>query len=128
MPHFSIQYSDNILQDHMAAFCAGIHAEIAAIGIYPLAGVRVRAIPCPIYAVADLHPKNAFVDMVFRIGAGRGADDKKETGKRLMAFAQTYFADELAAPHFALSLEILEIDPVLSWKTNSIHLRLKGRP
>jgi 5-carboxymethyl-2-hydroxymuconate isomerase len=64
--------------------------------------------------------------MVFRIGAGRSEADKKLTGERLMHAAETVFAKELASPHFALSLEIVEIDPVLSWKTNSIHSRLKG--
>lgn len=126
MPHFSVQYSGNIPQDQMAAFCAGIHAEITAIRLYPLAGIRVRAVPCPIHVIADQHPSNAFVDMVFRIGAGRSAEDKAATGKSLMAFAESFFSSELASPHFALSLEIIKIDPVLSWKTNSIHPRLKG--
>jgi 5-carboxymethyl-2-hydroxymuconate isomerase len=30
-------------------------------------------------------------------------------------------------PHFALSLEVREIDPALSWKKNSIHLRLRTK-
>ena len=30
-------------------------------------------------------------------------------------------------PHFALSFEIREIDPQLSWKKNAIHLRLRGK-
>jgi 5-carboxymethyl-2-hydroxymuconate isomerase len=32
-----------------------------------------------------------------------------------------------ATPHFALSLEIREIDPELSWKRNAIHPRLRGK-
>ncbi|TGU68353.1 5-carboxymethyl-2-hydroxymuconate isomerase, partial [Mesorhizobium sp. M1C.F.Ca.ET.144.01.1.1] len=32
-----------------------------------------------------------------------------------------------ATPHFALSLEIREIDAELSWKKNAIHPRLRGK-
>lgn len=126
MPHFSIQHSDNIPVARMSAFCDGVHAVIVSVGLYPLAGIRVRAISCPISVIADKHPSNAFVDMVFRIGAGRSANDKSDTGRKIMAFAERFFAADLAQPHFALSLEIVEIDPVLSWKTNSIHPRLKA--
>jgi 5-carboxymethyl-2-hydroxymuconate isomerase len=37
-----------------------------------------------------------------------------------------HFADRLAAPHFALSLDVVENDPTLSCKTNSIHPRLRA--
>ena len=43
-----------------------------------------------------------------------------------MAVAEMHFAVELARPHFALSLEITEIDGKFSWKTNTIHPRLRG--
>lgn len=128
MPHLSMEYSINVPHERVTRFCEGALAELTAIGLYPVGGIRVRALPCPAYALADTHPANAFVDMVFRIGKGRSESDKKATGARLMAFAEAFFAKELAQPHFALSLEIVEIDPVLSWKNNSIHPRLNGTP
>lgn len=128
MPHLSIQHSLATQAERMTRFCEGALAELTAIGLFPVGGIRVRAIPCPAIAIADMHPANAFVDMVFRLGSGRSEADKKATGARLMAFAEEFFAEELTAPHFALSLEIVEIDPVLSWKRNSIHPRLKGAP
>ena len=38
-----------------------------------------------------------------------------------------YLAPLFETPHFALSLEIREIDPALSWKKNAIHPRLRGK-
>ena len=127
MPHLSIQHSDNIAQERLQQLCAALLDVLVQTKLYPLGGIRVRALPCSAYAIADCDSRNAFVDMVFRIGTGRSVADKKMTGERLMQAAETLFATELGEPHFALSLEIVEIDPVLSWKTNSIHARLKGK-
>jgi 5-carboxymethyl-2-hydroxymuconate isomerase len=126
MPHLTIQYSHNISRERAEQLCAALLQTLLETRLYPQGGIRVRAFPSETYVVADGHPRNAFVDMVFRIGAGRSVVDKKTTGESLMQAAETVFASELANPHFALSLEIVEIDPLLSWKTNSIHARLKG--
>jgi 5-carboxymethyl-2-hydroxymuconate isomerase len=127
MPHLALQYSDNIDVNRMQGLCRALAGALVATGLFPLGGIRVRAIPCPAYAIADADPRNAFVDMTFRIGTGRSEADKKLTGERLMREAEAAFSEDLASPHFALSLEIVEIDSVLSWKTNSMHNRLKGK-
>ncbi|TGV75888.1 5-carboxymethyl-2-hydroxymuconate isomerase, partial [Mesorhizobium sp. M00.F.Ca.ET.158.01.1.1] len=72
-------------------------------------------------------PENAFLDMSFRIGSGRGAEDKKRTGEAVFTAVSQYLATLFETPHFALSLEIREFDPVLSWKKNAIHPRLRGK-
>ena len=87
-------------------------------------GIRVRAWPTPAEAIADGHPDNAYADMILRMGAGRSADVKRAAGDALMKVAVDFFAGELARPHFALALEIVEIDSDFSWKTNSIHPRM----
>jgi 5-carboxymethyl-2-hydroxymuconate isomerase len=127
MPHLAIQHSGNLTRERMSAICEGLHSIIAGAGPFPLAGIRVRSFPAQVSVIADEHPANAFVDMVFRIGAGRSGEEKAAVGRNIMSYAESCFAEELATPYFALSLEIVEIDPVMSWKTNSIHARLKGK-
>lgn len=127
MPHLAIQHSANIAADRMQSLCDALLAVLVETKLYPLGGIRARALACGAFSIADCHPQNAFADMVFRIGTGRSEADRKKTGELLMQAAETYFAGELANPYFALSLEIIEIDPVFSWKTNSIHPRLKGQ-
>lgn len=98
-------------------------------GSFPVGGIRVRAWPTPQEAIADGHPDNAYADLVLRMGAGRPAEVKTAAGEAIMATARAFFAAELARPHFALALEIVEISPEFSWKANSIHPRLeKGDP
>ena len=132
MPHLNIYYSANLnARADMDGLCAALADEIAAIGLYPAGGIRVRAICADHVAIADQHPDNIFIDMVFRIGSGRQDCEKTMTGERLMARAKaqlaTELADEIANGHFMLSLEIKEIDPVFSWKENTVHQRLQQR-
>jgi 5-carboxymethyl-2-hydroxymuconate isomerase len=125
VPHLTIHYSTNVdAQMDMQALCSALGRVLAESGIFPLGGIRVRAVACNAYAVADEQPQNAFADMVLRIAAGRSAEDRHATGVALMRCAEQHFASLLAEPFFALSLEIVEITAAFSWKTNSIHARL----
>jgi 5-carboxymethyl-2-hydroxymuconate isomerase len=128
VPHFSIEYSSNLdgrfdLQD----LCDAIHAAALETGFFELGAIRVRAIRCDAYAVADKLPDNAFAHIVLRLGQGRSAADKKRIGGTIFAAAERALAPLLASPHFALSFEIVEIDANLSWKRNAIHPRIRSR-
>ena len=127
MPHLVIQYSANLDGTvDMGALCRALSAVLAGSGIFPAGGIRVRAYAAEDFAIADNHPRNAFADMVLRIGSGRSAVEKADTGTALMAAASAHFAALLNEPHFALSLEIVDIDAAASWKQNTIHPRLPG--
>lgn len=127
MPHLVIQYSQNIEKDvSIAAVVDEMYQQMLACGIFPLAGIRVRAHPIARYAIADLDPKNAFADLILRIGQGRSDEQKKKAGELIMVAAKSAFAPLLEGEHFALSLEIQEIDAALSWKTNTMHSRLSA--
>lgn len=126
MPHLIVEYSANLDgQSDMGALCTSLHTTMMASGLFELGAVRVRGRPCPHYAIADMLPKNAFADLILRIGKGRSEDEKKAIGSALMQTAEAHFAAQLAAPYFALSLEVQEISAPLSWKTNAIHPRLR---
>ena len=128
MPHFTMEYSANL--DHqvdMQALCRVVRDVILDTGLFEIGAVRVRAIRCDAYAVADLMEENAFIDMSFRIGTGRSADDKKQTGEAIFAAETEHLAGLFTTPHFALTLEIREIDPALSWRKNAIHPRLRDK-
>ncbi|MBZ7926818.1 5-carboxymethyl-2-hydroxymuconate Delta-isomerase [Ensifer adhaerens] len=127
MPHLTIEYSGN-LDGHVdfAKLCRTVHASILGTGLFELGAVRVRTIQSRDYAVADLLPENGFIDMSFRIGRGRTEAEKKSTGDAIFQAVSDELSELFATPHFALSLEIREIDPDLSWKKNAIHPRLRA--
>lgn len=127
MPHLTITCSANLaaLAD-LAALCRVAHASLMASGLFEPGAPRVRVILCDNDAIADLDPANAFADLTLRMGAGRSQDQRKALGGALMLALGDHFTDLLAAGHFALSLDIQEIDAAMSWKRNAIHSRLRG--
>ena len=127
MPHLSIEYSAGVETCiEMQAICASLYSAMLESRIFPQAGIRVRAYRADHVHVADGHPENNFVAMTLSVGAGRSKGDLQEAGSMIFAAAQAAFEKLLASPHFALSLEIREIDPDLSWKDTPIHARLSG--
>lgn len=127
MPHFTIEYSANLESAvDMPEFCAAILSAALETGVFEVGAVRVRAIRSDAYAIADQLPENGFIDMSLRMGAGRSKDAKKAIGEAVFAAAEAFLQPQFATPHFALSFEIREIDPDLSWKKNTIHPRLRS--
>jgi len=128
MPHMAIEYSANLDSSvDMADLCALVSRTIFDTGLFELGAIRVRAFRADAYAVADRLPQNGFIDMNLRIGKGRSAQEKKRAGEAIFAAVSGHLARLFTTPHFALSLEIREIDAELSWKKNAIHPRLRGK-
>ena len=128
MPHLTVEYSANLEgRTDLDALCAALLETVLATGLFEVGAVRVRALRADHYAIADRLAENAFIDLNFRIGKGRSAEEKKHTGEALFATASRLLASLFETPHYALSLEIREIDAELSWKKNAIHPRLRGK-
>jgi len=125
MPHLSIEYSKGLAADGLVEpLCRALHTAMIEAGIFPLAGIRVRAHQADVSIVADGLAENDFAAMTLSVGTGRSTEALKRAGDKLFAAAQGVLSARLAAPYFALSLEIREINPDLSWKDTPIHARL----
>lgn len=128
MPHFTLEYSANLDgKVNFDALCRVILKTALTTGLFELGAPRIRAFRAEYYAIADDLPENGFIDMQLRMGAGRSAEDRKAAGDVVFAAVAEHLSELFATPHFALSLEIREIDPALSWKKNAIHPRLRGK-
>lgn len=128
MPHLTVEYSANLDgRTDVARLCDALLATLLDTKLFEVGAVRVRAIRCEAYAIADRLPDNAFIDLNLRIGKGRSDEEKKRTGEALFACATQMLSPLFETPHFALSLEIREIDAALSWKKNAIHPRLRSQ-
>ena len=128
MPHLTIEYSANLEErSDIAGLCATLHSAMLATFLFELGAIRVRAVRCDHFAVADFLAQNGFADLRLRIGAGRSEHEKKRAGDMIFAAACAHFEPLFQTPHFALSLDIAETDPSLSWKKNAIHPRLRAK-
>jgi len=133
MPHLTLEYSANLKPAaNMRALCATLAQCLAAYrdengqSVYPPGGIRVRALMCEDYCIADGRPDAAFVHANLRMGAGRSEHTKKQTGDALFALIKQHFEDVFAQTGLALSLEINEFSEAGTWKHNNLHARLKG--
>ena len=126
MPHVTLEYSANLEgRLDIAELCRVVRKAAGSTGVLDADATRVRALRCDHYAVADEHPDNGFVDGVVRIGQkGRTHEERRLTGKAIYDAMRAYCAPLFETHYFALSLEIREIDDVLSWKENGIKPRL----
>lgn len=124
----AIDYSANLdAKVDMTELCALVSRTILETGLFEPGAIRVRAFRAEAYAIADRLPENGFIDLNFRIGKGRTDQEKKRTGEAIFAAVSEHLTSLFTTPHFALSLEIREIDAELSWKKNAIHPRLRGK-
>ena len=126
MPHFTIEYSANLDgRVDMGKVVEVVRKAAVETGIFPLGGIRVRAIKCEHYAIADGNPKLAFLDMVLRLGEGRDLATRKKAGEHIFKALSVHLDPIFAQTKFALSFDMQINDKETSWKRNNIHEALK---
>jgi 5-carboxymethyl-2-hydroxymuconate isomerase len=126
MPHFTIEYSANLDgRLDIAAVCEVVRKAAVETGIFPLGGIRVRAVRCEHYAIADARQDYGFLDMVLRIGEGRDLPTRKKAGEHVFQALSGYLDPVFATSKFALSFDMQINDKDTSWKRNNIHDALK---
>ncbi|MGR3803293.1 hypothetical protein [Marinibacterium profundimaris] len=75
MPRLSIAFSPGLeARADMAGLCRALHGALVASGLFPLAGIRVRAFRADYCMIADALPENDFAAMTLSVGAGRDRD------------------------------------------------------
>lgn len=122
MPHFIAECTDNIReQADLPGLFAKINAELAATGIFPIGGIRSRALWLDTWQMADGQHDYAFVHMTLKIGAGRSLESREAVGEALFALIKHHFAALMESRYLALSFEIEELHPTLNFKQNNVH-------
>jgi 5-carboxymethyl-2-hydroxymuconate isomerase len=127
MPHFTLEYSGNLdARVDMAKVVEVVRKAAVETGIFPLGGIRVRAIRCEDFAIADGQSHFGFLDMVLRLGEGRDLAARKKAGEHIFKALSSYLDPVFAGSKFALSFDMQINDKETSWKRNNIHDALKA--
>jgi 5-carboxymethyl-2-hydroxymuconate isomerase len=125
MPHFTIEYSANLdTRVDMGVVVEIVRKAAVETGIFPLGGIRVRAIRCEHYTIADGRPDFGFLDMVLRLGEGRDLATRKKAGEHIFRMLSDHLDPVFAQSAFALSFDMQINDKQTSWKRNNIHEQL----
>jgi 5-carboxymethyl-2-hydroxymuconate isomerase len=127
MPHFTIEYSANLDgRVDMAKVVELVRKAAVETGIFPLGGIRVRAIRCEHYAIADGSAQSGFLAMLLRLGEGRDLAARKKAGEHIFKALSSHLDPVFAGTRFALSFDMQINDKETSWKRNNIHEALKA--
>ena len=127
MPHFILEYSSNLdARIDMGKVVEVVRKAAVETGIFPLGGIRVRAVRCEHYAIADGNADFGFLDMVLRLGEGRDLATRKKAGEHIFKTLSDYLDPVFAKSKFALSFDMQINDKETSWKRNNLHEALKA--
>jgi 5-carboxymethyl-2-hydroxymuconate isomerase len=127
MPHFTLEYSANLdACVDMARVVEVVRKAAVETGIFPLGGIRVRAVRCEHYAIADGNKDLGFLAMVLRLGEGRDLAARQKAGEHIFKTLSSYLDPVFAGSKFALSFDMQINDKETSWKRNNIHEALKA--
>lgn len=127
MAHFMIDYSPNMQERlDMAALCRVVRDAAIETGVFPIAGIRVRAVKVDHFAMANDDPHHGFIDMSVRLREGRSDEAKQAAATHIFNALETFCAEALATTSMMLSMEMRDIDAALSPKTSSIRRHLPG--
>ncbi|KIC18629.1 MULTISPECIES: 5-carboxymethyl-2-hydroxymuconate Delta-isomerase [unclassified Leisingera] len=121
MPHITLDYSANMeARTDIAALCCHLRQAAAATGVFPLAGIRVRAFAANHTSIADGDDRHGYLDISIRLRAGRDLDTRKRAAQAVFEAAQSFLEPAMRQHSIALSLEMRNIDPELSPKCGTI--------
>ena len=128
MPHIIIEYSDNLEKKiKLETLIEKVHATAIDTGVFPLAGLRVRAAKREHYKIADGHPDNGFIHIELKIGPGRDKKTKISALKQIFASVEAYLKPVHENGPLAMSAELNELDSELRVNQNNMHKYIEER-
>ena len=126
MAHLTYEYTSNLkAQANIPALLLKSNQSLITQGVYPIGGIRSRAIELTDYCMADGQADYAFVHATLKIGAGRSEEAKRKTCDELFEVIKAHFAELFAQRYLALSMELYEFDEAGTYKHNNVHARFK---
>ena len=123
MPNAILEYSSNLAAEaDIPRLVKTLGARFRQSGdVFPVGGVRIRAIGYDDYEVGDGSPDNGFVVLTCKIAVGRPEDVKKAFFDDVFELVKAHFAELFARRPLSLTLYIEEIPDGTSYKHNNLH-------
>jgi 5-carboxymethyl-2-hydroxymuconate isomerase len=122
MAHFIYEYSANLpsAELDLPGLMAKMHAAAADSGVFPLAGLRSRAIRCEDFRVGDGNPQHGFVNLSMKVGRGRDLDTRMEIGRLLFDLMIDHLQPLLTSRGLAVSFEMRELEEHVKFNYKTI--------
>ena len=128
MAHIIVEYSSGLRgRLDLQALLAALHRAAAESGVFPIGGLRTRAYAAEDYLIADGHADNGFVHVMLRVGHGRDVETRRRAGEAIFAALTAQLEPLYAGTPLGISLEMQEVDPVVTFKQNNLHEYVQRR-
>ncbi len=122
MAHFIYEYSSNLdlaLLD-MAGLMAKMYAKADESGIFPLAGIRSRAIRCDEFRVGDGTSTNGFVNLSMKVVLGRTPETRLQIGQELFDLLIEHLEPLFQKQGLAVSFEMRELEEKVKFNKKNL--------
>jgi 5-carboxymethyl-2-hydroxymuconate isomerase len=122
MPHFILEYSANLDDDlDIPLLFEKLNTTAIATGVFPIGGIRTRAVRCEHYRIAEGDPENTFVYLTSKVGAGRDLEVLKEAASKVFDTLTEYLQPIYDRRYMSIGYDVQELHPELGFKQNNIH-------
>jgi 5-carboxymethyl-2-hydroxymuconate isomerase len=127
VPHFIVEYTSNIAAAaDIGSLLRKASATLASQdGVFPLGGIRSRALLYNEYCVADGSAERGYVHATLKIGFGRTPAAKQRVCKELFEMLQEHFGPARTPQPPLLSMELYEFDEGGTYRLNNLHSRFR---
>ncbi|MEJ2434262.1 MAG: 5-carboxymethyl-2-hydroxymuconate Delta-isomerase [Pseudolabrys sp.] len=124
MPHIIAVYSTN-LEDRLdvQGLIEDLHRAAIDSGVADQVGIRTRAARREHFHAGDGDAAKGFVHIVARLRRGRSEAQRKALGQALLATADTRLAEVYRAHPVALTVQVHEIYPDMTFRRNTLRER-----
>ena len=129
MPHFILEYSANLEAEiQIPRLFEKLHEAALATGVFPLGGIRSRALRCEHYRISDGDPHQGFVHLTLKVGTGRDLKTLQVVGEKIFQTLTQHLQPVYDQWFMGISFEMVELHPDLNFKQNNIHQRFQSQP
>jgi 5-carboxymethyl-2-hydroxymuconate isomerase len=128
LPHIILEYSANLDEAMSIKDLVGdVHQAVLATGTFKIGAVRTRAARRDLLVIADGDPRNAFINVVARIGRGRELEKRQGLAQAIMGVLDARTATLAQSRGLALSVYVEEIDEDGALRKNNLHARMEAQ-
>lgn len=122
MAHFIYEYSANLPAEQLdlQGLMAKMHTAAAATGVFPISGMRSRAIRCDEYRIGDGDPNHGFLNLSMKVGHGRELETRMAMGRTLFELLIEHLQPVFASRGLAVSFEMRELEEHVKFNHRNI--------
>ena len=106
------EYSTNLPATRLdlQGFMKKMHEKAAETDIFPMAGMRSRAMKCEDFRVADGDPAKGFLNLSMKVGRGRDEATRMRAAEMFWKILLTHLEPLMASQPVTVSFEMRELE------------------